>query len=250
MRKFRLLLLFIVLAAFPARTQAAGTPNRTFTLQPTGKATITFLAFCTEFGDKYPAQVNAPDGTIAAPEVRTALQYIAENGLAGDSTRAIQAQFAIWLLLKQPGPAGDATTQQVIAFAQSNTVADPKGTSLLDAARNGQVRLTLQSWEPAGPVVQITSTASDNFYGRGRLLVENVSKQPLTLYMPIGTLFHPTVQTHQTMAGYMDDVSVTNPDLPKTSGNGTFLIIVAALLGVLILVRTLRWALGQPTTFV
>lgn len=237
--------LLLVLAALPAAVQAADPPGRTFTLQPTGRATIGFLAFCTEFGDKYPDQLQLPNGDLAVPEVRAALQYIADNGLAGDSAKALQGQFAIWNLLKQPGPAGDALTQQVIGFARANTVSNPQGTSILDAARAGQVRLSLQSWEPASPAVQITSTAKDNFYGRGRLVVENLSQQPLTLYMPVGTLFHPTVQSHQTMAAYLNEVTVNNPNLPHTSGEGVLLLAALTLGGALGMVRLARVKRGR-----
>ena len=237
----------VLLAIFVGFTPVAAQPSRTFTLQPTGKATVTFIAFCTEFGDKYPSQLTLPSD-LAKPEVRSALQYIADNNLASDQNKALQGQFAIWKLLNQPGPAGDALTQQVITFANANKVSDPQGTSLLTAANNKQIRLTLQSWVPASPVVQITSTASDNFYGRGTLLVENISQQPLTLYMPIGTLFAPTVQSHQTMAGFLTDLSVTNPKLPNTSGNTLPLVIATALLGLAGVVRLLRVWRGARTS--
>jgi hypothetical protein len=234
MRSFwPLTLLAAALAAMIWVAPAAAQTNRTFTLQPEGRATVTFIAFCTEFGDKYPGQIQLPNA-LAGPKVRAALQYIADNGLANDPKQALQGQYAIWTVLAQPAPAGDAQAQQVAAFAQANTVAEPQGTSLLDAAQAGQVRLTLESWEPAGPVTQITATARDNFYGRGRLLVENVSGQELTLYMPVGTLFPPTVEAHQTMAGFLADVAVTNPVtvLPETSGSVLLPIAAALAAGV------------------
>lgn len=238
MRGFWPLTLFAaVLVALIGVAPVAAQPNQTFTLQLGGKANVTFIAFCTEFGEKYPAQIQLPSG-VAEPEVRAALQYIADNGLANDPRQALQGQYAIWTVLAQPAPAGEAQAQQVAGFAQANTVTDPQGTSLLDAAQSGQVRLTLESWEPAGPVTQITATARDNFYGRGRLLVENISDQELTLYMPVGTLFPPTVEAQQTMAGYLAEVAVTNPvtTLPETSG-GLMLPITAALLAGLGVVR-------------
>lgn len=245
-RRIALLALWaVVLAALgsaPAATAAE--PNRAFELKIGGRATITFIAFCTEFGDKYPAQLTLPSD-LAKPEVRAALQYIADNGLASDQTRALQGQYAIWNLLNQPAPAGDALAQQVVSYARANKVSDPQGSSLLDAARSKQVRLTLQSWEPASPVVRITPSASDNFYGRGTLLVENIANKALTLYMPVGALFNPSVQQHQTMAGYLADVTVTNPSLPNTSGGEPLLLTLAALFGGLVLVRVARLSRGR-----
>lgn len=228
-----LTILAVALVVMASAAPAAAQPSQTFTLQPSGKATVTFVAFCTEFGDTYPDQLQLPTD-VARPEVRAALQYIADNGLANDNARALQGQYAVWNLLGQPAPAGDATAQQVVTFARASTVTDPQATSLLDAAKAGQVRLTLQGWEPAGPVTQITTTARDHFYRRGRLLVENVSGQSLTLHMPVGTQFHPTVQPHQVMAAYLSGVAVTNPvtvtTLPYTSGGGAALLLAAALL--------------------
>jgi hypothetical protein len=242
---FRMLVvLLLLLNVIPSTVRAAETPSRTFTLQPTGKATISFFAFCTEFGDKYPDELELPSD-LATPEVRSALQYIADNGLANDTNQALQAQYAIWNLLGQPAPSGDALAQQVMAYAQANPVSDPQATSLLAAASAGQVSLSLQSWDPASPTVQITATATDHFYGRGRLLVENTSDQPLTLYMPVGTLFHPTIQSHQTMAAYLSDVTVDNPNLPQTSAGLGTIPVLLALFGALAVVRLARIKRGR-----
>jgi hypothetical protein len=246
MRWMLLPILFAVvfLLGSPPNAVSAAAPNTTFTLQPTGKATITFYAFCTEFGDLYPNQIVAPYDR-GTPQVQAALQYIADNGLVRDTNRALQGQFAIWLLLNQPGPSGDALTQQVVSFAQSNQVTDPQARSILDASRDKQVRLSLRRWEPASDKVQITATARDHFYGRGQLVVENISQQPLTLYMPIGTLFHPTVQSHQTMAGFLSDVTVSNPTLPNTSGNYQLLVIAGLLAAAIFPVRRMIAARGR-----
>lgn len=236
------LILAALLAVLAGSAPAAAQTDQTFTLQPAGQATITFIAFCTEFGDKYPDELELP-GDIAEPEVRVALQYIADNGLADDTDQALQGQYAIWTLLGQPAPAGDDLARQVVSFAQANTISDPPATSLLDAASSDQVTLSLQSWEPAGPVIQITDAAEDHFYGRGELLVENVSDQALDLYMPVGTLFPPTVQPHQVMAGYLSEVRVENPvvPLPETSGGGTLLAMLFALAIGLVAVRATLW---------
>lgn len=244
MRSFTVLIAALI--TLVSLSPVAAQPGRSFTLQPGGRATVSFIAFCTEFGDKYPDQLLLPTA-VAPPEVRSALQYIADNGLANDNNRALQGQYAIWTLLGQPAPAGDALAQQVVSFARANPVSDPQATSLLDAAKGGQVKLTLQNWEPAGPVTQITPSARDHFYGRGRLLVENVSGQALNLYMPVGTEFPPTVQPHQVMAAYLSDVAVTNPatTLPQTSGAATVLLLTAVLLFGSGLVRLARQRRGR-----
>lgn len=194
-----------------ARAQSS---TDSFTLQPGGKATITFEAFCTEFGEVFANAVQGPSGLAPEP-ARAALAYGVDQGLNADAQQALQLQFAIWQALGETGsPAGDATAQDVITNGTAAPT-DPQGTSVLDAAQAGQVTVTLDSWQPIGPKVQITATASDNFYGRGQVTVENTSQQELTLFMPVGTLFPSVDAAQQTMAGYATDVQVTNPQAPQ-----------------------------------
>jgi hypothetical protein len=205
-----------------------------FTLQPGGKATITFEAFCTEFGKLFPTAIQSPDGTVAPDEVRSALVYAQNKGLTADVQQALQVQYAIWQLLGTTNsPKGDALAQDVIGQA-STPVADPSGTSILDAAKSGQITMTLDLWQPIGQKVQITTTASDNFYGRGQLTVENSSQQALTLFMPVGTIFPPSLNA-QRMAAIQTDLKVTNPNLPATGSDETLPWAIPTLAGLLLL---------------
>jgi LPXTG-motif cell wall-anchored protein len=150
----------------------------------------------------------------------------------------LEAQYAIWQLSGATGsPTGGADAQAVVAAA-ANAPASTQGTSIVDAAKANQVKVTLASWQPIGDKVQIGS-AMDNFYGRGTLTVENTSQQAVTLAMPAGTLFPPVTAGEQTMAGYATNVQVSNPQaaqapqqLPNTSGGDSSL---ALLLGALLL---------------
>ena len=184
-----------------------------FKLRPGGVATVSFEAYCTDFGKFFPQTILVPNG-VAPDKIRAALAYIQQQGFTADTDKALEANDAIWQLAGATrAPAGGTTTQDVIKNA-TTPPADPTGTSILDAATANQVKLTLASWQP-GPKVQILS-ATDSFYGRGTLTVENISQQELTLFLPVGTLFPGSEARFQVMGGYQTDVQVNNPQLPNT----------------------------------
>jgi len=243
-------LLIVGLFSFVSHSALAQTAPATFTLQPGGTATITFEAFCTNFGQKFPQAIQAPNA-LGPNNIQAALTYIQSNNLAADPAKALEAQYAIWQLTGATGsPAGAADAKAVVAAAAS-APASASGTSVVDAAKANQVSVTLTSWQPIGDQVQIGS-AMDNFYGRGTLTVANTSQQALTLAMPAGTLFPPVTAGEQTMAGYATNTQVSNPQatqaaqqLPNTSGEGRpFLLVLAALLlvGASRMLRVIRLA--------
>ena len=234
-RKPGALLVAFVLMLLLGHGQALAAPSKPFTLQPGGKATITFEAFCVNFGKLFPTAINGPDGTVAPDKVRAALEYAQDKGLTADSQQALQVEYAIWQLINTPNsPKGDALAQDVITAANAASVANPDGTSILDAAKASQVTITLDSWQPIGEKQQITATASDHFYGRGQITVENVSQQALTLYMPTGTVF-PPASNAQNMAGIQTDIMLNNPNLPATGGESE-LPLTVLMAGSLLLV--------------
>lgn len=227
---------FAAILLFAVSTQAAQaqTAPTTFTLQPGGTATVTYEAFCIEFGEVFAAAVQLPSG-LAPDAGRAALAYGVSKGYASDPAKALQLQYAIWQALGETtSPKGDTTAQDVLTNGKA-VPANPQGTSVLDAVAAKNVTVTLVSWQPIGPKVAITQTATDNFYGRGTLTIQNTSQQALTLYMPVGTLFPSVNAAQQTMIGYATNVQVANPQpttLPATGGSeqGGLLALVALLL--------------------
>jgi hypothetical protein len=204
-----LALALIISPAFGQSQPQAGGQNQSFTLRPGGTATITFEAFCTDFGKNFPANVQAPNA-VAPDKIRAALAYAQSQGLTTDEAKAVQVQNAIWQLSGATGaPAGDATAQQVVGAANT-APANPQGTSLIDAAKSGQVKLSVAGWQPLGSKVQI-GQLNDYFYGRGTLTVQNTSQQELNLFLPVGALLPPTEQGSQTMAAYSTSLQVQNP---------------------------------------
>jgi hypothetical protein len=248
--RFMGVLLLIGMFSLAGRSAFAQTNPTTFVLQPGGTATITFEAFCTNFGLKFPQAIQAPNA-VAPDNIRGALAYIQSNNLAADPAKALEAQYAIWQLSGATGsPAGGNDAKAVVAAA-ATAPASTQGTSVIDAVKANQVSVTLASWQPIGNKVQIGS-AMDNFYGRGTLTVQNTSQQAVTLAMPIGTLFPPVTAGEQTMAGYATNVQVSNPQtaqapqqLPNTSaGSSSLLLLLGALLlfGAGSLLRLIRLA--------
>src|SRR5690348_1041359 len=175
-RIISVVLLALLAVAFGSGAALAqtGSDAQAFTLQPGGRATLTFEAFCTDFGVNFPDQIQVPNN-IASPQVSGALAYIQSNNLAADQNNALEAQYAIWQLQGATGSPAGGDTAKVVVSAAANAPAAPQGTSIVDAARSGQVRLTVASWQPVGQPVPI-GTANDNFYGRGTLTVENTSQ--------------------------------------------------------------------------
>ncbi len=213
-RRFSKLAALVALIAAFGLSSAQAQSSPSFTLAPGGVATITFEAYCSEFGKFFPADgVVAPTG-VASAKLRSAMAFMQSEGYAGDPDTALEAQFGFWQVAgAQRVPAGGDTTKAVVAAAAAAPPADPKGTSVIDAAKANQVKLAITSWTPIGDKVQILS-ATDNFYARGTMTVENVSQETLTLFLPVGTLFPATEARFQTMAGYQTDVQT--PRLPNT----------------------------------
>ena len=211
-----LALALLVLGGGPAFAQGGGAQS--FTLQPNGTATITFEGYCTNFGQKFPTSIQTPNA-VAPDKIRGALAYIQANNLSASPDKALEAQYAIWQISGATGsPAGGADAKAVVDAAGS-APANPQGTSVLDAAKAGDVTETVASWQPIGDKVAI-GAASDNFYGRGTLTIKNTSDKALTLYMPLGALFPPATAGDQTMAAYSTKTDVSNPQ-PAAQGTGS-----------------------------
>lgn len=203
--------------------------TKSFTLQPGGKATVSFEAFCINFGKKFPASVNAPNG-VAEPKIQNALYYALTKNY--QSSQALELQYAIWELSQAQNV---PKSGNIAAEIKAATVAVPAltGTSVLDAVKDNKVKLTMNSWEPIGDKVNL-GNVSDNFYGKGQLTLENTSQEALTLSMPVGTIFQTPDAASQNMAGYATNVQLNNPatTLPETaefnSRPNLWVIVVAA----------------------
>lgn len=239
-----------LLVYFGIGTASAQQAPSTFTLQPGGTAVVSYQAFCTEFGKIFPDGIQGPSGSVAPAAAQAAMSYGISKGYDKDGQQALQLQYGIWQALgTTTAPTGDATAQD-IATNGKTPPANPQGTSVLDAFKANQIKLTLNSWAPIGPKVAITSTATDNFYGGGQLTIQNTSQQALTLYMPVGTLFAPTNPAHQTMAAYATNVQVNNPQqtLPNTAGEDDstirFMLIALTLLGLGLAMHSMRRAVA------
>jgi hypothetical protein len=218
-RLFGAMVLAALLASAGVKTAGAQQQNPTFTLLPGGTATMTFDAFCTNYGAAFPENVQAPNG-LAQDNIRGALAYAQQQGLTSDEANLVQVQNAIWQLQGVEAGAADGAVNQDVTNAGQTAPQAPQGTSVLDAAQANQVTVTVESWQSVGDPVQI-GQVTDNYFGRGTLRVQNTSNQELTLYMPVGTLFPPSEQGAQTMAGFATNVQVQNPATPTPTATQT-----------------------------
>lgn len=190
-----------------AGAQDQGGQGETFTVQPGASATVSFEGFCYQFGEAFPSAVSAPSG-LADENIRAALTLARAQGFTGSDQDALQVQYAIWQLQgEQDAPAGGDLARDVVNRSRTAQAPAPAGaTSLIDAAAAGQVRVEVAEFAPVGGPVEIAPGVSDNFYGRGSLVVTNLSDQELTLYMPIGTIIPSQDPEEQDLVAYSTGV--------------------------------------------
>jgi hypothetical protein len=220
-RRFLAALLVVTLAGSLSGPTVAAQTSQTFTIPGGGRAVIVFEAYCLDFGGAFPQTLQAPSAAagLAPGNVRAALAYIQANNLSAQAATALQAQYAIWRLAGARGsPQGNQTANTVVA-AGTTPPADPaNATSIMNAGAAGSVALDTIAWGPIGSKVEITRGSTDNFYGRGQLVVRNRTQQQLTLFMPVGTIFWPGFSGSQRMTGYLTSVTVSPGQLPVTAG--------------------------------
>ncbi|MBA3469369.1 MAG: hypothetical protein H0T53_06950 [Herpetosiphonaceae bacterium] len=207
--------------------------TKTFTLAPGGTASVSYEAFCLDFGKKFPVSVNAPS-RVADAKIQNALYYgLTKNYQTSD---ARELQYAIWELSEAENvpQSGDVAAEIKAATTAAPALA---GTSVLDAVRDNKVKLTLNTWEPIGAKVDL-GALTDNFYGKGTLTLENTSQESLTLAMPVGTVFQTPDAESQNMVGYATNVQVNNPatTLPETSAFDSAPSLWIAVVGAYFLV--------------
>jgi hypothetical protein len=105
--------MLVLLWSMVSGAALAQTNQRTqsFTLQPAGKATLTYEAYCTDFGLKFPTTLQAPNA-VADDKLRGGLAYIQQNNLSADQNQALEAQYGIWQLRgATASPSGGDTTK-------------------------------------------------------------------------------------------------------------------------------------------
>ena len=188
-----------------ASAQAETAATKTFTLQPGGKATVSYEAFCLDFGKKFPGSVNAPNG-VADAKIQNALYYALTKGY--QSSEALDLQYANWELTEaqnvpQSGPvaaeikAGNINFDVVIASPDTMRVVgtlgqilgprglmpNPKvGTVTPDVAtavRNakaGQVQFRVDKAGIIHATIGRRSFESDKLAGNLRALIEALNK--------------------------------------------------------------------------
>ncbi|HJZ49568.1 MAG TPA: hypothetical protein VKE41_20465 [Roseiflexaceae bacterium] len=224
-----LLVMLLLVGGAPGPALAAG-PGA-FVLPARGSVVIRFVAFCRDFGGRFPRAIGLPASDRLAPaQVRGALGYIRDNGLAQSGT-ALQSQYAIWELQGVSGLPTDNATSQAVLGAADTPPGDPANASSIaeEGYLSGAWTLELLSWKPQGNPVKIAGGVSDFFYGVGELRVRSHIAEARTLYFPTGLTFPPAKAGSQRATGYATSVSGAAGRLPTTSAGD-----LAPLLGLLL----------------
>jgi hypothetical protein len=225
------LLAMLLAAVMPAPAKAAG-PGA-FVLPARGSVVIRFVAFCRDFGGRFPRSIGLPDpnGSRIAPQaVRGALGYIRDNGLAQGAT-ALPSQYAIWQLQGVTGLPTDNATSRAVLGAADTPPGDPANATSIaeDGYLSGAWTIELLSWKPQGNTLKLAGGGTDYFYGIGELRVRSRIAEARTLYFPTGLTFPPSKAGSQRVAAYATSVSGAAGKLPTTSAGD-----LAPLLGMLL----------------
>ncbi len=236
----------LVMISIAGRVQAAPAlkGQDTFKLEPGGTATIIFESFCIDYGKKFPTAVGLPPTTVADANVVGAINYALSKDYT--TSAAKEVQFAIWQARGAQGSPATGTQGDEVTKNATMTMAAPAGaTSIIDALKDNRLKATAGTWSGIGDKVTI-GTETSNFQGRGELKIENASQETLTLYMPNGTVFPAPAAEFQSMAGYLTDVQVSNPQrLPDTgmlTMDGTSLMLLGMLA---VSIAALGWAVRR-----
>jgi hypothetical protein len=242
LRRLTTILLAALLLCGMSGQVAQAQASSAFTVPPGGRVLVSFEAYCLDFGGAFPLALAAPsaDAGLAPANVRAAINYI-RGHRPGDSQAALQAQYAIWRLRGVAGlPKGSD------AVAQGTPVTDPANArSILDGGLNrGEWSLDVTAWSPIGRPVQLASGVSDNFYGAGQMIVRNNTRQQLSLYVPVGTIFPPAGSGLQRVAGYPTGVQVVR--LPNTDGGEVALAAAVCTAWIAVAIQVWRVCRRTP----
>ena len=158
------------------------------TLPPKATAEVSVNGFCLNRGFPFPSDTLTTLG-LAPDAVRSAIVYaIDQNYIRSD---LYGAQLAIWSFTSGANPSKyirNSRERQVQdeVISKTKSIATPPTTAadatpLLDALNKGQILAVVNNYTNA--------SGKDNFYGRGSLLLTNLTDQTLRIAVPVGARF-------------------------------------------------------------
>jgi hypothetical protein len=221
----------------------------TITLKPGATTTIPAQFWCLDFGKDYPPNVivgvteRAPDGVIAVLETAIATGAI--------STNPYQTQLAIWRVntgkFNDYGQKGTVLAESVYTQSLSYAVSPiPAGQqTLTDLVNSGILTVTVAGFSAQKDAMNPGLTGPD-FFGKGSLVITNISQQTVTFLVLQGGVFTPPagVDAQSVIAQYdvptPPKLPVTGSDLSSESAATALLAGISGILSVAVAAVVLR----------
>lgn len=260
MKAWRLMsAIYVAAALILAHGSTVSAADLAITLAPGQTATIPMKFWCLDFGKPFPKNVatpaaRAPDGVVAVLEAA-----IAKNTV---NTNPYQTQLAIWRVttgkFNDYGQKGTVLAEQIYSDSLKITVkplsaAQP---SLAALIASGTLSSTLVDFvaqkDAANP-----GLPGNDFFGTGKLVVTNVSKETVKFVVVEGGMFAPpTGVDAQTLISHQDTSQVpllptTGVDLRSTLSSEAMLLGAGGLICLAfaaVLLRGIRVRPHQPAS--
>jgi hypothetical protein len=221
MRTWRLMsVIYVAVALVLTHGSSVNAADLAITLAPGQTATIPMKFWCLDFGKPFPQNVStpaarAPDGVVAVLEAA-----IASNTV---NTNPYQTQLAIWRVttgqFNDYGKKGTVLAQTIYSDSLKITVQPlPAGQSTLATLiASGTVSSTLMDFTPQKDAANPGLPGND-FFGTGKLVVTNISKQTVKFLVVEGGVFAPPSGVDaQTLVSHQD--TTQTPLLPTTGAD-------------------------------
>lgn len=240
-------LLFVALMIFTAVPVFAG--DITVTLKPGESTTIPARFWCLEYGKDYPTSVipgtaeRAPDGVIAVLETAIAKGTILTN--------PYQTQLAIWRVTNEKfndyGEKGTVLAEEIYAESLNYTVQGVTAgqETLTSLTASGVLSVTVADFTAQKDEMNPGLTGPD-FFGKGSLVITNVSQQTVTFIVQQGGVFTPPEgMSAQSVVSQYDvpkppKAPETGGDLQSQTGTTALLAGVGGMLSIALAVKVLR----------
>ena len=158
------------------------------TLPPKATAEVSVNGFCLNRGYPFPSDTLTTVG-LAPDAVRSAIVYIIDQNYIRSDLYG--AQLGIWTFTSGPNPKQyihNAREKQIQdeVIAKAKDIATPPiaggdSIALLDALNKGQILAVVNNY--------VNVSGKDNFYGRGSLILTNLTDQTLRIAVPVGMRF-------------------------------------------------------------
>ena len=209
--------IYVAAALLLTRGSSVNAADLAITLAPGQTATIPMKFWCLDYGKPFPQNVStpatrAPDGVVAVLQAA-----IAKNTV---NTNPYETQLAIWRVttgkFNDYGQKGTVLAQEIYSDSLKITVqplpsAQPTLAALITS---GTLSSTLVGFSPQKDTAN-PGLAGNDFFGTGKLVVTNISKETVKFVVVEGGVFAPPPGVDaQTLISHQDTSQV--PLLPTT----------------------------------